>query len=523
MLIVIAIIAIVAGVVFVALNPLERFRDSRNAKRWSDVRSIADAVRIYQFDNNGNVPSGVDENWRILGTDTTGCDLECNGAITDENSSTDNNQSTFSNGTYSNTQYDAGNSWVELSSGTSGDYTSGIKDADSAVAWNNLAWVSNRPTYKELPNNQQSESSYSTGNISMANNILLLHMNDSSGTVVDSSGQGNNFTSYNSPTYGATGKLKTALDFDGTNDYLANTSFPFNFQSNNWTISIWAKAETSFPQEVGAGLISNREYGHPWFSFGYRYGYMQLEYTYSGTSVTYLNTNFNPKDNAWHHYVLRKNGQVIEIYIDGVYDSETSTSLNIDDYPSTDNLFIGKWLAANQIWNGSIDETSIWSRAISAGDILSLYRRGASKLQFHVKTCAQSDCSDGTFMGPDGTGSTYYSEIYNSDVGTPSLGLTNLDENRYFQYKTYFETDNASYSPELVSVTASNDYDQGSLDQTSCLNLSNILNSHLPTIPQDPSTGSSEKTYYAVRRQTTGQVDVAACSAEGGESIRVTR
>ena len=58
----------------------------------------------------------------------------------------------------------------------------------------------------------------------------------------------------------------------------------------------------------------------------------------------------------------------------------------------------------------------------------------------------------GDFIGPDGTTGTYYSELSNSTTGLPSLSLTNVTDNQYFQYKAYLETDNSSYSPELKSV-----------------------------------------------------------------------
>lgn len=84
LLIVIAVIAIIATVVFVALNPLERFRDSRNSQRWQDIESIVDAVRLYQIDNDGQIPSGIDENWRMLGIDSSGCDVSCVSTSTEE-------------------------------------------------------------------------------------------------------------------------------------------------------------------------------------------------------------------------------------------------------------------------------------------------------------------------------------------------------------------------------------------------------------------------------------------------------
>jgi len=53
LLIVIAVMAILTSVVFVALNPLGRFQDARNNRRWTDVNAILQAVKLDQVDNGG--------------------------------------------------------------------------------------------------------------------------------------------------------------------------------------------------------------------------------------------------------------------------------------------------------------------------------------------------------------------------------------------------------------------------------------------------------------------------------------
>ena len=45
-----------------------------------------------------------------------------------------------------------------------------------------------RPLCKELPDNKGIESAYPTGNADMTGNVLLMHMNEASGTVLDYSG-----------------------------------------------------------------------------------------------------------------------------------------------------------------------------------------------------------------------------------------------------------------------------------------------------------------------------------------------
>src|SRR5438046_1414103 len=65
LLIVIVVIAALAVTVFVALNPVKRTQDAREARRTSDVETILTAIHEYIVDNKGALP----------GTLTTGTTL----------------------------------------------------------------------------------------------------------------------------------------------------------------------------------------------------------------------------------------------------------------------------------------------------------------------------------------------------------------------------------------------------------------------------------------------------------------
>ena len=56
LLIVIAIIAIIAGAVLVALNPTKRIGQANDARRWSEINSIATSISQFVIDNAGVLP-----------------------------------------------------------------------------------------------------------------------------------------------------------------------------------------------------------------------------------------------------------------------------------------------------------------------------------------------------------------------------------------------------------------------------------------------------------------------------------
>jgi prepilin-type N-terminal cleavage/methylation domain-containing protein len=87
LLIVIAIIAILASVIFVSLNPLKRFRDARDSKRWSNISELMSAIKVDQIDNGGSYIAEIAGltagNIYMIGTDTTGCNgYTCDATVT---------------------------------------------------------------------------------------------------------------------------------------------------------------------------------------------------------------------------------------------------------------------------------------------------------------------------------------------------------------------------------------------------------------------------------------------------------
>ncbi|KKW40447.1 hypothetical protein A2454_01905 [Candidatus Peribacteria bacterium RIFOXYC2_FULL_55_14] len=80
LLLVIGIIAILASIVIVAINPTKQLGDARDAQRRSDVNTILNAVYQYAIDNNGTLPTCIDTTDRgiCLTNDCTGVTSGCN-------------------------------------------------------------------------------------------------------------------------------------------------------------------------------------------------------------------------------------------------------------------------------------------------------------------------------------------------------------------------------------------------------------------------------------------------------------
>src|SRR6266581_4445309 len=59
LLVVIGILAVLMGIVLVAINPSRQFNQANNAKRANDVRQVLNAIGAYAADHQGALPTGL--------------------------------------------------------------------------------------------------------------------------------------------------------------------------------------------------------------------------------------------------------------------------------------------------------------------------------------------------------------------------------------------------------------------------------------------------------------------------------
>ncbi|MCA9485442.1 MAG: LamG domain-containing protein, partial [Nanoarchaeota archaeon] len=341
----------------------------------------------------------------------------------------DSSSGEFNLGTYSNTEWNG--SAVVLSSGqSSGTYYSDVFETSSPAVWNNLSWVAGE--FGELPDNAQ-------GSL-MSGNILLMHLNEGSGTISDSSGEGNDGT-YNGVLYGQSGKLNDAIGFDGNNDLI---STPVDLSGlAEFTISAWYYRDSSGDRfDIAQSDDNNQDriklIRH---NAGDVFGVIQ-----AGSSASYA--TFSEGTTGWKHIVMvfdgsgGSNAERLKMYSNGVEQSLSFTGTIPSVAPDFENdLKIGYDDGSDTYGKGRIDEVAVWDRSLSAEEVLELYTRSILSLDVNARSCDDDACSGESW----------------DDIGDVSPQDLSLGNNAYFQYGFSYSTEDSSYTPWVSSVSV--DYD----------------------------------------------------------------
>ena len=354
-----------------------------------------------------------------------------------------------------------------------------------------ISWLPELPFGKELTATSESNANYTTlaNSTLMANIAGVWHLNGSgaiaSGTTIAAE-VGSNGSTHNANgagmTYTASGKLNSAITFDGVDDQI---EIPYvQTGVSKYTIATWFKTASGgnnvFVQDRGSGAGLSLTLGIGNNPGGCAAG--KISYGVDSNSI-YIGkcTSSTYNDGNWHHAVgvwSGTSGSAVAsaqftIYIDGVAAGTTNTSVGAATAPLTGlgNTLFGRHDAWGVNLNGSMDEVAIWTRALTATEVQQLYRRGGNRLKFQVRSCASPTCAENpTWLGPDGSSSTFFTELNNNSspstgLGTPLTGLPVitfsdypflvLGNSEWFQYKIIFESDSNTLDPTVRSVTPS--------------------------------------------------------------------
>ncbi len=225
-----------------------------------------------------------------------------------------------------------------------------------------------------------------------------MSANNNDGTLYPGGGGGNT-QAYQM--WENSGKFNKAMEFDGTDDYIAVANSPsLAFGNGDFSFSVWFKTTagsitrlmlnkrnngTAFEVAYSVGLCSN---GLIYFHVG-----DGVDHGAGNVSGCFGSTAWN--DGVWHHLAITGNrGGYVNFYVDGRYQTQVSIAAIIGNITSSNSLIIGAGNAPPIYqFTGNIDEIKIYPLALTENEVRVEYNRGAAGLMGAVSTDASGNPS----------------------------------------------------------------------------------------------------------------------------------
>lgn len=184
------------------------------------------------------------------------------------------------------------------------------------------------------------------------------------------------------------GEIGTAIDFDGSVDYVdTNATFESIFQSD-FSVSLWLKPRDGRPtgrykDPFGTGStdfvnLVNCAFGET--------GRIQFGYAAESDDTDNAITSvvFADGQETWHHLVCiaeqtAPTEVTLSIYFDKEFeDSEILTDITMSNYHSDEKFYIGQVITAGvpqwgSYFDGAIDDVRIYNHALTTTEVLNEY------------------------------------------------------------------------------------------------------------------------------------------------------
>jgi len=201
--------------------------------------------------------------------------------------------------------------------------------------------------------------------------VFAMNLNNNSAIgenathAVDVSSYKNNGTLINGPAWTSFGRFGSALDFDGSNDYVdCGVGSSLNITNGSWELWLKFGAKPSVAERPMNPLAKQEQY---WIHAS-NDDSLQAKITVGG--IRYIATtcaNFI-ETGVWYHVAGTYDGETLKLYVNGeLKDSNTDPSGNLD---TTDAILaIGTWSSLTDYFQGTIDEVRIYNRSLSPTEI----------------------------------------------------------------------------------------------------------------------------------------------------------
>ncbi|MHA2244899.1 MAG: LamG-like jellyroll fold domain-containing protein [Candidatus Hodarchaeales archaeon] len=221
--------------------------------------------------------------------------------------------------------------------------------------------------------------------ISLDSLETYLKFNEGSGsTAFDTSGNDNDGTLAGDAFWTNDGKSKSAIDFDGADDYVTLGDLDAFDAPGYFTVSLW------FNRDSDIGNATNHDVENVLLAQSSGGSNDNLEIGTDGSNIDiYIDSDdgkdgiFSPdagiQDDVWYHLVLTYDKDVTneaKLYLDGALINEWPDWTGILDSSAGSPLSLGIARPADSDWgdfDGIIDEAMLFSRALSSEEINDLY------------------------------------------------------------------------------------------------------------------------------------------------------
>lgn len=350
------------------------------------------------------------------------------------------------------------------------------------TAWTNLAFTSLIPAGKRYPANRGVETAYASNNVDMANNLILLPMDETAwagGTTYDVADQSGR--SHPARVVGAVAPSTAQAKFGSSalfsGGYMEVAPAAELSGMTNMSYEAWIRPATGNIDGVNAvPLIAYRSgmttSNYAFSAFAYTNKYLVIDINGNATGTNRFTTSYIVQENVWQHIAITFTGstKVLRLYVNGtnVWSATTNHSAINSVAMDQAGFYIGSMKGNGGLFRGHMDQVAFYSRALTGAEVTARYQRGLLRMKFQVRACTAT-CTTEPFVGPDGTSGSYWTEFLNSGVSNvTSVALSGFASEKDFQYKTILETDLNTVSPKLGTVTVTPTvYDIGSPSVTS--------------------------------------------------------
>jgi hypothetical protein len=170
----------------------------------------------------------------------------------------------------------------------------------------------------------------------------------------------------------AWGKVGIAFRFDGIDDFAESSTTGLPTGNADRTLELWAKIDS---------VVSEEAFFAGYGAFGsdnqtYHLGVMGNNVFFSQWGHALIGPSLSP--GVWHHIAVTNTGNFSVLYVNGV--AVDSGNLTIDTPPGS-SFYMGRipgGLGDNRRLNGQVDEVSVYSRALRASEIQSIFLAGSA-------------------------------------------------------------------------------------------------------------------------------------------------